>query len=73
MLKSTTLNKLRELRLDGMAENYRQQMEDTASFGALGFEERFGIMVDAEWSGKRSRRLATLIKNAGFHDSGACV
>ena len=73
MLNSTTLNKLRELRLDGMAENYRQQMEDTASFGALGFEERFGIMVDAEWSGKRSRRLATLIKNAGFHDRGACV
>ena len=73
MLNSTTLNKLRELRLDGMAENYRQQMEDTASFGALGFEERFGIMVDAEWGSKRSKRLATLIKNAGFHDGGACV
>ena len=73
MLNSTTLNKLRELRLDGMAENYGRQMADSSSFGALGFEERFGIMVDAEWTRKRSRRLGTLIKNAGFHDGGACV
>ena len=73
MLTSATMNKLYELRLAGMAESYRRQMEDIATFGALGFEERFGMMVDAEWGSKRSKRLATLIKNAGFHDGGACV
>ena len=72
MLNSTTMNKLYELRLSGMAESYRRQMQDS-SFAALGFEERFGIIVDAEWGSKRSKRLATLIKNAGFHDGGACV
>ena len=64
MLTSVTMNKLYELRLAGMAESYRRQMEDIATFGALGFEERFGMMVDAEWGSKRSKRLATLIKNA---------
>lgn len=72
MLNSTTLNKLHELRLNAMAENYRRQMED-CSLAALGFEERFGMMVDAEWTGKRSRRLANLIRKAEFHDGGACV
>lgn len=73
MLTSATMKKLYELRLAGMAESYRRQMEDTATFAALGFEERFGIIVDAEWGSKRSKRLAALIKNAGFHDGGACV
>ncbi len=65
MLNPATPKKLRELALDDMSENYGQQME---AFSSFGFEERFGIMVDAEWSGKRSRRLAPLMKNAGFHD-----
>jgi DNA replication protein DnaC len=72
MLDMTTLNKLHELRLHAMAENYRRQMEDPA-FGSLGFEERFGMMVDSEWARRRSTRVENLIRKADFHDSGACV
>ena len=60
MLDMTTLNKLHELRLHAMAENYRRQMEDPA-FGSLGFEERFGMMVDSEWARRRSTRVENLI------------
>ena len=45
MLNQQTMEKLHALRLTGMAEAYRRQMED-AEMAGLSFEERFGLMVD---------------------------
>jgi hypothetical protein len=45
MLNHQTLEKLHALRLTGMADAYRQQMED-AEMAGLSFEERFGLLVD---------------------------
>jgi DNA replication protein DnaC len=39
----------------------------------MAFEERFGLLVDAEWSARKSNRLKRLIKNASYSISGACV
>mgnify|MGYP003592043265 CR=1 FL=1 len=72
MLNVMTVNKLNELRLPAMAEAYREQMTD-ASCDALGFEERFGVMVDAEWGRRRNNRLTALVRKAGFQNSEACV
>ncbi len=48
MLIQPTLEQLYGLRLNGMAEAFRQQLEDPAA-GELAFEERFALLV--EWSG----------------------
>ena len=72
MLKENTLTKLHEIRLGVMANHFQQQTLDPA-MNALAFEERFGLLVDAEWSARKSNRLKRLIKNANYAISGACV
>ena len=72
MLTENTVTKLHEIRLGVMAEHFRQQLLDPA-MNALAFEERFGLLVDAEWSTRKSNRLKRLIKNANYAISGACV
>jgi len=72
MLAETTVNRLHEIRLGIMAQHFRQQLLNP-SMNEMAFEERFGLLVDAEWSGRRSNRLQRLIKNATYSISGACV
>jgi DNA replication protein DnaC len=72
MLTENTLTKLREIRLGVMAHHFRQQTLDPA-MNEMAFEERFGLLVDAEWSARKSNRLGRLIKNANYSISGACV
>ena len=66
------MDKLREMQLDTIAEVLRSQSNDPA-FNALTFEERFGVLIDAEWSARRSRKLTRLIRGAQLHFPNACV
>ena len=72
MLNNETVRKLHEMRLSVMAEAFSAQLED-AQFQAVSFEDRFAILVDAEWSTRKSNRLTRLIRNAGYADPAACV
>lgn len=45
MTNNSTVSKLYEMRLTGMADSFREQLKDT-SFHELSFEERFGLLVD---------------------------
>jgi DNA replication protein DnaC len=72
MVQETTLRKLHEMRLSVMAESYENQLLDQ-NFQALSFEERFGLLVDTEWSRRKNNRLASLIRKADFQQSNACI
>lgn len=72
MLNEATMDKLREMQLDTIVEILRNQGSDPA-FTALSFDERLGLLIDAEWSARRSRKLTRLIRGAQFHLPGACV
>ena len=72
MLTENTVTKLHEIRLGVMAEQFKQQTLNPA-MNELAFEERFGLLVDAEWAARKSNRLKRLIKNAGYAISSACV
>ena len=72
MINETTISKLNDMRLTTMAESYREQLRDNA-FQELSFEERFGLIVDLEWSRRKNNRLAKLIKKADFRFSNACI
>ena len=61
MLNETTINKLNDMRLRNMAESLREQMR-TPSFSSLSFEERFGLIIDAEWARRKNNQLDVLIK-----------
>ncbi len=44
------------MKLGAMADACHHQLQ-TAEAAALGFEERFGLLVDAEWTAREQRKL----------------
>ena len=72
MLTNETVSKLQDMRLGVMARQFREQLEDP-QFASMSFEDRFSLLVDAEWSTRKSNHLRSLIKNAGYAIHGACV
>ena len=72
MLTQQTLTRLRSLKLDGMARAFEEQLTQPASHG-LGFEERFGLLVDREVGWRDTRRLERLLKLAHLKFPSACL
>ena len=72
MLSNTTVSKLHEMKLSVMAASFQQQL-DTSVSAELGFEERFGLLVDAEWASRKNNRLKRLIRKADYAFPCACL
>lgn len=72
MLTNETISKLQDMRLAAMARQFKEQLNDP-QLGALSFEDRFGILVDAEWTNRKNNHLKSLIKNAAYAMPGASV
>lgn len=72
MLNEPTLEKLRAMRLEGMVASWLEQQKNTAST-KLAFDERFGMLVDAEWTHRENKRLGRALKEAKLKLSQACV
>lgn len=53
MLNDNTVSKLYEMKLGIMAQALRDQMLDH-HFHTMSFEERFGLLVDAEWTARKT-------------------
>ena len=63
MLTHHTVEKLREMRLGAMASAVETQLADP-QYHELSFEERFGLLVDREWTARRDRKLSRFLKEA---------
>lgn len=72
MLNENTTNKLHDMRLSVMASSFREQSMDN-NFASMSFEERFGLLVDSEWTARKNNRLAKLIRNADYALPDACI
>ena len=70
MLNEPTIDKLRALRLDGMCAAW---LEQSAANSALGFDERFAMLVDAEWTHRDNKRMTRSLKEAKLRFSQACI
>jgi DNA replication protein DnaC len=73
MINQSTIDTLRQMRLGAMAHALEEQLLDQETYGRLEFEERLGLLVDAEWSKRQSNKLNRYIKNAQFANPEACV
>lgn len=71
MLNEQTLEKLYAMKLTGMAEAFAEQLQQP-NMDELSFDERFGLLVDRQWTWKEDRRMKRLLKNAKLKIS-ACV
>ena len=63
MLTEPTLEKLQAMRLGAMAQGYVEQC-NKPDVRELAFDERFGLLVDAEYLARENRRLTTLLRDA---------
>jgi len=72
MLNEQTIDKLGELRLKSMARAFRDQLGDPA-MKDLSFEDRFGLIVDRQWTDRRNAHIARLTKAAAFKLPGASI
>ena len=72
MTNESTINKLIEMRLTTMADMFRIQKDDTSMKEVL-FEDRFGMLVDAEFQSRKNNRLKRLIRKADFEQSDASI
>lgn len=72
MLNENTVTKLQEMRLGAMAQAFKAQMSDP-NMADLSFEDRFGLLVDHEWTTRKNNHLNRLIKTATFAEPNACV
>lgn len=73
MSNQSTIELLREMKFSAMASEFVAQLEDPAAYRDLDFEERFSLLVDAEWNRRRNNKLRRLIKAAKFSAPGASV
>lgn len=72
MINQSTINKLVEMRLTPMADAFRIQMDDSA-MKSISFEDRFGMLVDVEYTSRKNNRLKRLIRNSDLEQSDACI
>ena len=72
MTNQSTIDKLIEMRLTAMADAFRNQQNDP-KFKEVAFEDRFGMLVDIEFSSRKNNRLKRLIRNAELEQADASI
>ena len=70
MLNQPTLEKLRTLKLSGMADAYAEQLQRPQP--DLDFESRFSLLVEQEWLTRENRRLKRRLTQAKLQQP-ACL
>ena len=69
MLNQQTIEKLHSMKLHGLADAFRAQLETTEA-SQLSFEERFALLVDQQWLWKENRALARRLRAAHLKERG---
>jgi DNA replication protein DnaC len=71
MLNEQTIEKLYHMKLNGMAEAFKEQTLQP-DLAELSFEERFAFLVDRQWTWKEERRMKRLLSQAKLKIN-ACI
>ena len=72
MLTEPTTEKLKVMRLDAMAAAWSEQ-SGRPDVHSLAFDERFGMLVDAEWLHRENKRIAAALRDAKLRLASACI
>ena len=73
MTDNSTLETLKAMRCSAMALEFENQLNDSKTYDTLSFEERVGLLVDAEWNRRQKNKLQKLVKLATFSQPSACI
>lgn len=72
MLKEPTLERLQALRLLAMSAAWDEQQRQ-ADFQSMTFDERFALLVEAEWIARETKRVGRALKEAKLRITQACI
>ncbi len=72
MMYQDTIDKMIEMRMTPLADAFRTQLSDSG-YDKLSFGDRVSMMIDIEYSTRKSNKLERLIKGAGFEQPDAHV
>ena len=72
MLTEEDFDLFRQFRVKAMGDKLRK-MADDPSYDEMTFEERVKVLIDAEASARRDRKVAKLVREARFKLPSACV
>lgn len=72
MLTEPTMEKLRALKLEALALAWSEQQKNP-EITRLSFDERFGLLIDAQWMQRENARLVRSLKEAKLRLNQACI
>lgn len=72
MLDEPTYERMISMRLRGLADAWQAQQKDP-DIGRLDFDERLGLLVDAEWIYRERKKVDRNLKQAKLRLSQACI
>lgn len=73
MNNPSTVEQLREMRFSAMANEFETQLRDSATYAQIPFEDRFGLLVNAEWNRRQTNKLVRRIHDAHLDIPSACM
>jgi DNA replication protein DnaC len=72
VLTEPTMEKLQALRLEALGAAWAEQQK-TPDVQKLSFDERLGMLIDAQWLHRENKRLARSLREARLRIGNACV
>jgi DNA replication protein DnaC len=72
VLTEPTMEKMRVLRLETLAAAWTEQQKNP-DVQKLSFDERLGMLIDAQWLHRENKRLARSLREARLRIGNACV
>jgi DNA replication protein DnaC len=72
VLNEPTHEKLKALRLEGLSAAWAEQQKNP-EIASLGFDERLGLLIDAEWTSRENKRISRSLKEAKLRITEACI
>ena len=72
MINTTTIDTLIEMHMTPMANAFRAQLQDETMKG-VAFDDRFGMLVDIEYTNRKNNARTRLIRNAGMEQPDASM
>lgn len=73
MTNQSTIDLLREMKFSAMANELIRQLDAPKNYESLGFEDRLGLLVEAEWNRRQNNKLHRYIKAARFSAPSASI
>ncbi len=73
MTRQSTVDTLKAMRFSAMAEEFERQLADPDPYTQFSFEDRMGLLVDAEWNRRQANKYIRLVNAAHFSIPSATI